>query len=117
LFSVLNPENPQKQAGLRVFRRIIGATGFEPADDFDASSATLCGCVICDDCRAANALHTAGIQGHAQSPIDADLRAVAMCWERLSAAQRKKIAKLARLEAAPSRAQKQKASRTADNSE
>jgi hypothetical protein len=38
-------------------RRVDGAAGIEPGIDFNATGQLPCGCVICEECRAAPALH------------------------------------------------------------
>jgi hypothetical protein len=73
----------------------IGATGFEPGVDFDASAYDTCDCEFCQGYRAANALHS----GHSNcldvASLDADLRRVIAAWARLPEAIRNAVVALA----------------------
>jgi hypothetical protein len=57
-----------------------------------------CGCVICDECRAATALHSSVADRPNLASIDADLRNVLDAWSRLPNSIRRAI--LALVEAA-----------------
>jgi hypothetical protein len=76
--------------------------GFEPANDFDATGTLPCGCVICDECRAANALQIKGTEGHCPAAVDPDLQFIAEAWAALPVAQRKAIVVLVGGASAPS---------------
>jgi hypothetical protein len=61
------------------------AAGIEPAVDFDASGKLDCGCVICEECRAAMALHSDGTDWLDLAMADADLQSVNREWSVLTA--------------------------------
>jgi len=69
----------------------LEAAGVEPRDDFDASGYLPCGCVICDECRAARALHFSSSNWLDLSSLDADLQSVHAAWSSLPDAIRKAI--------------------------
>ena len=62
------------------------AAGIEPASDFDATGKLRCGCVICEDCRAANALHGPCPDCRWMASLDADLQGIITVWNGLPAA-------------------------------
>jgi hypothetical protein len=86
---------PSSGNGLVVERRsasLIGkakCTGFEPASGFDTTGNLPCGCVICDECRAALALHPEFLKWLALALHDADLQAVLAKWDTLPGSIRK----------------------------
>jgi hypothetical protein len=62
--------------------------------DIDLNLAGRGSCVICEDCRAAWALHFGSANGLDMSSLDADLQSVHVAWGGLPAAIRKAIAVL-----------------------
>jgi hypothetical protein len=68
--------------------------GFEPTIDFDATGDLSCRCVICQECRAANALHSGCLTWLELASRDTDLRRVIDAWEKLPAAIRRAIVTL-----------------------
>jgi hypothetical protein len=54
-----------------------------------------CGCVICEQCRAANALHDACSEKHCMAPLDADLQCIVAAWNVLPSAIKAAILVLA----------------------
>jgi hypothetical protein len=67
------------------------ATGIEPAVDLDASGALDCGCVICEECRAAMALHPHGRDWLDLALSDSDLQCVISAWKGLAEPMRRAI--------------------------
>lgn len=57
--------------------------GVESNDDFDATDKLICGCVICQECRAARALQIGRSKWLDTSSLDADLQAVIAEWANL----------------------------------
>jgi hypothetical protein len=68
--------------------------GFEPTSDFDATGNLRCGCVICERCRAANALHIDSTNLLDLASSDADLQRIAAAWDRLAKAAKAAIVAL-----------------------
>jgi hypothetical protein len=62
--------------------------GIESAGDFDATGNLPCGCVICEKCRAANALYAGRPNFLDLALIVADLQGVIAAWSMLPAAVR-----------------------------
>jgi hypothetical protein len=62
------------------------AAGIEPASDFDATGQLPCGRVICEECRAANALQGPCSDCHWMAFLDADLQRIVAAWNGLPAA-------------------------------
>ncbi len=79
----------------KVIEQLVGATGFEPEPDSATSNCTSCGCVDCEMCRAANALHLGRLQWLESALNDADLRRVILGWAGLPEAIRDAITVLA----------------------
>jgi hypothetical protein len=67
------------------------AAGIEPAADFDLSGKLDCGCVICEECRAAMALHPQGLDWLDLAQNDADLQSVIGAWNGLAEPIRRAI--------------------------
>src|SRR5579863_5639694 len=65
--------------------RRMEAAGIEPAVDFDSSGKLDCGCVICEECRAAMALHSDGTDWLDLALADADLQSVIRAWRVVAA--------------------------------
>jgi hypothetical protein len=63
--------------------------GFEPDADFAATGILPCGCVMCQECRAALALQTGCSEGHELALNDADLQRVMLAWPSLPDAIRR----------------------------
>jgi hypothetical protein len=61
------------------------AAGIEPAVDFDATGKLDCGCVICEECRAAMALHSDVTDWLDLALADPDLQSVIRAWTVLGA--------------------------------
>jgi len=59
------------------------AAGIEPASDFDATGKLPCGCVFCEECRAANALQSKRSTWLNMASLDADLHRVIASWPAL----------------------------------
>jgi len=76
----------------------VGAAGIEPALSFNATGNLPCGCVICEECRAALALQTESLEWLAMALFDADLQRVIMVWDSLPTLIRNAILALARLQ-------------------
>lgn len=70
--------------------------GFEPNADFAATGALACGCVMCQECRAALALQTRRFNWRELALIDTDLQWLTAEWSRLPTAIRGAITALAR---------------------
>jgi len=66
--------------------------GIEPALDFDATGIPPCGCVIWEQCRAANALHSGRPEWLEMALDDTDLQRVVEAWADLPESMRKAIA-------------------------
>jgi hypothetical protein len=62
------------------------AAGIEPESNLTATGELPCGCVICKECLAANALYGPCSDCHWMASLDADLQRVVAAWNRLSAA-------------------------------
>jgi hypothetical protein len=67
------------------------AAGIEPSGDFAASGILPCGCVICEECRAARALQNGCSTWLDLSSLDADLQSVHAAWGGLPTAIRKAV--------------------------
>jgi len=67
----------------------VEAAGIEPNVDFDASGILPDCCVICNECRAAQALHSEFFKRHLLASLDADLQAVVVNWHSLPGTIRK----------------------------
>jgi hypothetical protein len=74
------------------WRLEAAAVGIEPAVDFDATGKLPCGCVICDECRAAMALQSGRTEWLEWASLDADLQRVIASWTQLPPAIRVAIA-------------------------
>jgi hypothetical protein len=57
--------------------------GFEPTLNSAVTGNLPCGCVICDECRAANALQSGRPTWFAMASVDADLHRVIASWPTL----------------------------------
>lgn len=68
--------------------------GLEPTADFNLTGILPCGCVICEECRAALALQMARSEWLDLAPVDAGLQRVIAVWDRLPDAIRLAIAAL-----------------------
>ena len=66
----------------------------ESTVDFDATRILSCGCVICDECRAANALQTGRCNCLDLASIDADFQRVIRAWDGLPEVIRRAIVAL-----------------------
>lgn len=69
----------------------VEAAGIEPSDDFAATGKLPCGCVICEECRAALALQNWRPEWLEVAFDDADLQRVVESWERLPTPMRRAI--------------------------
>ena len=69
--------------------------GFEPDADFAATGILPCGCVICEECRAALALQTGRAEWLESALDDADLRRVVSVWGDLPDVLRRAILSVA----------------------
>jgi hypothetical protein len=69
----------------------VEAAGIEPALEFDATGKLPCGCVFCQECRAALALHSWRPQWLELAFDDADLQRVLDSWGLLPAAIRRAV--------------------------
>jgi hypothetical protein len=67
------------------------AAGIESASDFDATDQLPCGCVFCEECRAANALHDDCSSCLNLTSADADLQRVVAAWVALPKVIRRAI--------------------------
>ena len=65
--------------------------GFESTSDFDATGKLPCGCVICEQCRAANALHCESFNCLSLASIDTNLQEVIAAWDGLPEAIRRAV--------------------------
>ena len=74
------------------------AAGIEPAGDFAATGKLPCGCVICEECRAANALHGDCSSCLCMASLDADLQQIVETWSSLPGPIRAAILTLAKLQ-------------------
>jgi hypothetical protein len=61
----------------------VEAAGIEPSDDFDATSEGPCNCENCQQCRAANALHSECVKRHLLASFDIDLQRLIAVWNLL----------------------------------
>jgi hypothetical protein len=68
---------------------VVGATGFEPVSEIDATTNGSCGCEFCQGYRAANALHSRHSNCLDVALLDADLQRVIAAWDGLPAAIRR----------------------------
>jgi hypothetical protein len=59
------------------------AAEIEPSFDFAATGQLPCGCVICEECRAARALHFRRTEWLELASSDADLQRVIATWGNL----------------------------------
>ena len=90
-------ENPCGDRGFGVKRRHLAiggkmeAAGIEPASDCDLNGKLDCGCVICEECRAAMALHPYGLDWLDLALSDGDLQSVIRAWKCLREPLRKAI--------------------------
>jgi hypothetical protein len=62
--------------------------GIEPSDDFDATDFSLCDCENCQQCRAANALHSECLKSRFLASLDVDLQCLIERWSRLDESAR-----------------------------
>jgi hypothetical protein len=69
----------------------VEAAGIEPASDFAVTRDLACSCIVCEECRAANALQNGGSNCHFLASADADLQRVVGVWDGLPGAMRKAI--------------------------
>ncbi len=67
------------------------AAGIEPSNDLAATGLLPCGCVICEKCRAALALHSWRPEWLEVAFDDAELQRVVELWDRLPFAIRAAI--------------------------
>jgi len=67
----------------KVTGQAVGATGFEPLADFERSNCSDCGCVDCEMCCAANALHSGRLDWLRLTLADAELHRVIAVWATL----------------------------------
>jgi hypothetical protein len=67
------------------------AAGIEPASDFDTTGQLPCGCVVCEECRAANALHCESSNCLSLASTDPNLQRVIAAWDTLSKAAKAAI--------------------------
>lgn len=70
------------------------AAGIEPSNDFAATGLLPCGCVICEECRAAMALQNWRPEWLEVAFDDADLQRVVENWDNLADAIRLAITAL-----------------------
>ena len=95
-------KNPRRSKGLDALGQAltldvtachrVEAAGIEPSDNFDATSECQCNCENCQQCRAANALHSGCIKRHLLASFDIDLQCLIERWERLDVSVRQAIA-------------------------
>jgi hypothetical protein len=71
------------------------AAGIEPADDSDATADSACDCEVCQECRAAYALHFECFKSRLLASFDADLQQLMNGWACLPEAIRAAIIALA----------------------
>jgi hypothetical protein len=69
----------------------VEAAGIEPSNDFAATGLLPCGCVICEECRAALALQSWRPEWLEVAFDDADLQRVVESWDRLPVTMRQAI--------------------------
>jgi hypothetical protein len=69
----------------------VKAAGIEPAVDFDPSDKLDCGCVICEECRAAMVLYPHSLDWLDLALADADLQSVIRAWKGLAEPIRRAI--------------------------
>jgi hypothetical protein len=72
----------------------MAEAGIEPSGDFDATGTLPCGCVICEQCRAARTLHFGRPNWLDLSSLDAGLQSVHVAWHGLPDAIRRAIVAL-----------------------
>ena len=72
-------------------RSSMAEAGIEPASDFNATGKLPCGCVICENCRAALALHFGRPGWLELASADADLQRVVTAWTDLPDAIRRAL--------------------------
>jgi len=70
----------------------VEAAGIEPSAIFAATENSICDCENCQQCRAANALHSECFKRQFLASLDADLHYVIEQWELLDASTRRAIA-------------------------
>jgi hypothetical protein len=75
----------------------VGVTGFEPADDSDASDSPASGCAICLSVSAARVLQPSDTNRHFVSLIDAGLAQLIERWPVMSDESRRAILGFANL--------------------
>jgi hypothetical protein len=80
----------------------VEAAGIEPSGDFDASCDSVCDCVNCQQCRAANALHLECFKRQFLASLDADLQHLIDVWETVAPSIRMVIARLVMTEGSAS---------------
>jgi|GEM_PF-7096905 len=68
------------------------AAEIERSNDFDATGKLPCGCVICEECRAALALQNWRLERLEVAFADAELQRVVEAWNQLSTSVRAAIA-------------------------
>jgi hypothetical protein len=74
----------------------MAEAGIEPNGDFDATGNLPCGCVICEECRAARALRFARSNWPDLASLDVDLQSVHAVWDGLPVAIRNAVLALIR---------------------
>jgi hypothetical protein len=86
LLAISDLRDSIKKAQLHFFPKsaFVEAAGIEPAVDFDPSVKLVCGCVICEECLAAMALHSDGTNWLELALTDADLESVIRAWKGLA---------------------------------
>jgi hypothetical protein len=65
------------------YGKLVGATGFEPANDFERNDSAPCSCADCEMCSAAHALQFGGFRWLEVASRDAELHSVILAWEQL----------------------------------
>ncbi|MBX9791378.1 MAG: site-specific integrase, partial [Pirellulales bacterium] len=73
----------------------VEAAGIEPSNDFSATGLLPCGCVICEECRAALALQNWRPEWLEVAFDDADLQRVVESWDAMPGSVRRAIVGLA----------------------
>jgi hypothetical protein len=72
----------------------LGPLGLEPTAEFHPKDDTTSGCVSCQECRAARALHFGRSNWLDLSSVDADLLSVVLGWGKIPEPIRKAIVAL-----------------------
>jgi len=81
---------------VRTIERYRTAAESERSNDFEATGKLPCGCVICEECRAALALQNWRPQWLEVAFVDADLQRVVEAWDGLPRSIKAAIAALVR---------------------